>query len=962
MIHTSVKFDATVTLRADDTNCYLESQGSNESPTARFQRDGQPMFSFERCVFRFCRTESSIVDRVSRDVMVYGSTVRIINPATMLVACVVRTQSVSGGRGCRVVMRPMDQAPPASSTFRIVSNMRNRSGADHVQNRDYVILQLDNSELYISAMDVTVGGGSSNRHATADIIASVEPKTWTVSMFDDGYSTWTGFAFASRVLAIEHRHHRSYLTHGAPMRPADHRRAAARRSLWQADETLAEGPQTDIADIIASNNELTGTVYFQASETSSDPRSEGQVVSSSRLYCSCTALWIAENLDPTSGGPLRVGHHYRIRHMASGRYLSVHEASPDRFDLTTIGEGDDHFLRRSIFLLDSNAEDEHGHISSYHSFVRLQHVESGLWLSSKPHNELSVARTEATRRPCAHDRISLRHPSDSIVSKMLLLMNYMKFLREHARAFASLYDTPMTVSRIAQDQELRSISERATETLRALLQFCSTQNVASPSSNGVALSSSGDRTGTIQSHVTTGGGPDDDAHQVLFRQHADFSTRIPDKERQQMLVELEIPQLVIAALVAPFTRYCGDQIEDAFPLHGGILSLSDLHDRQLSFLMRVHTTGLSLMERMAKGYVAGSNAAARYLDILLQFEGSHPSSAASAIRTTLEGCTAVDAKRGEHIANSLIELLRGTYLKPNVAAVYLSCLSNLKEARAAVCSLVRKYEREILYTMTTGYGRMLIAPPKPGTGAPSSGSQRTISPPSRGGARSPPGASSTPMTTNTTQDVVPFELFVSHGDTDAMQCFVSSISLLMRIAPRERDNEGFRFVASRISREHIIYVLKAGTRDHIGPRNSSGDHPIHTIHALFVEAAMTLFLVPSLLESWEPQVLVVARDRSGLRREDGLLTGGSVESSSSNKSGRGSPTSSRLAKAAQQVGDATFVRQMKATTMEALKSDEGQILQEKGRNLLLSRAAYKSGDSFWSMGLRRPKKLKKPFR
>jgi hypothetical protein len=49
-----------------------------------------------------------------------------------------------------------------------------------------------------------------------------------------------------------------------------------------------------------------------------------------------------------------------------------------------------------------------------------------------------------------------------------------------------------------------------------------------------------------------------------------------------------------------------------------------------------------------------------------------------------------------------------------------------------------------------------------------------------------------------------------------MQCFVSNISLLMRIAPRERDNEGFHFVASRISREHIIYVLKAGTRDHMG--------------------------------------------------------------------------------------------------------------------------------------------------
>ncbi|CUE75202.1 Hypothetical protein, putative, partial [Bodo saltans] len=150
-------------------------------------------------------------------------------------------------------------------------------------------------------------------------------------------------------------------------------------ALWIAE---------NLDDILASNNALTSTVYFQApSSSSSSSAVSGQAaMTSSHLHCSCTALWIAENLDPTMGGPLRVGHHYRIRHMASGRYLSVIEAVPDSFELNTIGEADHQFLRRSVFLLDSNAEDDQGHISSYHSFVRLQHVETGLWLASRPHN------------------------------------------------------------------------------------------------------------------------------------------------------------------------------------------------------------------------------------------------------------------------------------------------------------------------------------------------------------------------------------------------------------------------------------------------------------------------------------------------------------------------------------------------------------------------------------------------
>ena len=328
----SILYGSAITVRSEEHGCFLEAQGANEAPTVR-PDCAESLLGFERSVFSFIRAESSLNARMQESDVQFGAAVKLYSAATQLVAVVVKTESSSKHKvGLKVVMRPAN-SDPACSTFRVLSKFRSRGDASTVIHGDNVVLCLDNSDLFLGAVEGPFG---------MEVIASSDPYTWSICRYDRGVVyTPKALVHAGRVLAIEHRLYQAMLTHGPPLVPSEHRKHVHRHALWQVEDRLED----EMLFTDTESNSVTSDVYFSVPQS----LDESSAVLGDAFQCSCNSLWIVENEDASVGGPLRAGETYRFRHVATGRYLCVAPGPLGSNNVTTIDQSSPDIMSLSLF-------------------------------------------------------------------------------------------------------------------------------------------------------------------------------------------------------------------------------------------------------------------------------------------------------------------------------------------------------------------------------------------------------------------------------------------------------------------------------------------------------------------------------------------------------------------------------------------------------------------------------------
>jgi hypothetical protein len=810
-----IAIGAEITLNHEDNQCYLTATGTNEQPTVRVET-GRPLLSFEKSVFTLIREAGGSLGSagpVERPLS-FGSVVNLYSPVTKTAAVVLKTEQSDGSVGLRVVMRPLDER---SSVFRIQPKFKSRLGSDVVMHGDSVVLMVDNSDLFLC-----VGEGSKG----LEVVATGEPAVWTINRYDRGASVNTqGVVHAGRVLAMQHRVHQTMLVHGIPTIPSQRKMHNRRHTLWQPPqpdvlptESASAGASGDVATrnrYAAVLDEPTTDVYFVASSPDSDEAT---------MDIPSGGLWIAENVDPTNGGPLVAGERYRFRHFVSGRYLSIFAVGSANveYSVVTLSPQDEGMLERTLWDLESSAESEFGYLSSYHSYVRLRHVTTGQWLGAVSDNDFAVVPALPTGRTHSRDRLLLRHAPKQVEADLFFIMAQLHAVQEFTAHFHALQDYPRSTDRVLMNTDTRSIVERTQDAVMALVSFASAGENADVDHLG-----------------------------------------LPHPEKQRRFGELGAAKLLFDAILSPFHSR---GVKPSTPVAGGALTLSDIHRKEVAPIQSVLRVCFRLLRQIVFDCPDNAEPLMPYLPVLLFLESCNVQ-LGPALGALVAHAPA--NYRGDELKGILEKLfiLNVRVRHPMYIEAIASCCCS-PEAVQNVVELLQQYPATLTATLVE-LGRLIVYPD---------------------GDRDSTGY----------DNAMPIEMFIAHGDLQAVTYYGASARLLLSIA-RCKVPTAVEFCQFKISRDEILLVLSSGFRD--AKSSSLAD----SIKATYTELATVLYLATDLAAAHQPRVMVVSAAATTPSRP--FAMSGGVEG--------------------------PFMRQMKMIALDTLKTNATQVLELVGRNALL---------------------------
>jgi hypothetical protein len=826
-----IGFDTHVTLRADELSAYLCGGGIGDPLTGREDR-GQPLLHFDKCVLMLARSESSIISRTAASGMVYGSTVRIICPATQTVAVVVKHESSSPGNpsapfvspsavtldgggapvttqgsSFRIVMKPQEQAMH-NSTFRIIQKMNSRTSGDLVMNGDNVVLLLEGSDLYV--------GGREGPGGKTSIVASIEPCTWSLRAYHMGYCASSGFLFAGRAVSLEYRLHHAFLSSGdLTQRPI--KETGDSRATWVSNShddngyVSAPSPAVNVAD----GHELPD-VFFERL----DPNVGRQAVSS-RLLCSAKSLWCFEAADPSVGGPMRVGDPYRLRHLASGRYLSVSEdIAGVRASIKMLRVDDPAVMEQATFELDASAEDESGHMSSSHSFVRLKHIATGQWLSCGIlENTPNVLAVLAFPRGSARDRFSIRHPHVRVNYTALFVTTNLAVLRDFVDYFLELHRTPLSLDRILRDEATKLLLDRVIVALSSIRAFCCSQR-----------------------RIVTCGA--DLTFEPLL------AKTFPLPQHQRMLLDMQAERSLIECMVAPF-RGLGSSL--APPLVDGVFPMTHSMASKKEF-RAVAAIALDLLRLLATGSESNANSICSYIPLLVYLD-RFGWDCAPTIRTVLEHTRSLTGELQSQIALDLLALNA-----VNPRDCYLKCVAELPLASVAVVEYMSKHPGEFATIIASSRGQRLeVSTPTRRTDSDSSLGERAVS----GGVN------------------MAFDVLLSHGSIEDLKYFAATLKLLFCMVDTTRNGkerfarpsnpDAVEYVSKVFSRDRLIVLLQSSFREGAAGTSTAGIGD--ALRAMLLKLAMKLYVQKDVDDLAVPKTFVIAKQLPAVRMTDAFTDG-----------------------------------------------------------------------------------------
>ena len=406
--------------------------------------------------------------------------------------------------------------------------------------------------------------------------------------------------------------------------------------------------------------------------------------------------------------------------------------------------------------MEASAENDAGNISTQHTYVRLHHVKTQLWIGAANVSEYAILPSCARPKPNTRDRIVLRHAPMLLEQQMFFLMSQMNFLRQYVEHFHELQNSA-AIPRLMDDEETQSIVERAEEALSGLLSFCASRKANTQTDAAVGVGAEHSKSSYAVSHAAA-------------------KKLMPIAERQRMLVELSVPQLAIDTFVAPFHD---KQLPTLVPLVGGPIRIFEgSTDRQLQPIMNVGKLCFVLLGLIVRGSSSHSQLMFQWLDFLLYVE-QFGCGAAELIESILSsGADCLDAARRIRLAEQLLELNAKSHRAVFVRCFALLCASatNAMHLEGFPVQLFNRFSDAVVI-MRVEVGRVTVA-----------------------------------MGAQSGNQAVPLDLFISHGEANDVTYFAAFLEVLLALS-RAGCTVCREFVEMCASRECILVLLQSSMSD-----------------------------------------------------------------------------------------------------------------------------------------------------
>ena len=548
-----ISFGTGVALRMpSDWGMYLASPGmADPKILLRTREGGKPMLQFDRCVFRFLPAVSDKKMQHADSFVAYGRSVFLVHVYSGLYVTIVRKPSETNSSHFRVALMSKEDAGSACR-FRVTPRYKIRVEGDTVCDKDMLFIQQDTSSLSLYASAAALQSASKKTNvddAQVEVSASDTPTPFEIVVYDTTQpDTRHPQLCAGAGTLLFHREKDALLTIPTTV-SGDGRRI----SKQQKGEPLRRNAPT--ASSPSRSLEVRGKLvpFFQHSQTPvATPTADS-------IDYGCNMLWFFENVDPTVGGRIGVGAPCRIRHGASGKYLTAQKSLlSGTFEvlLQQLETADQ--VNNSVFEVDLVAASVFSQeIISTKSFIRLKHRASQMYLST-------MKATAATSSVCLSPTANLEDTLAIIVvpkarqQELSFLIGNVEFLAHYIRRFYEMQDPhcPLTV----KDAAITRVVQQAASSLSALICFCT------ESEDGDPLTREG----------------------------------LPIPEHQESMFEVSLHKTAMDVLLCPFVGATKENKME-LPLSGGVLRMEDVLLAEYENIYTVCRLCYRLLKQMSKG-------------------------------------------------------------------------------------------------------------------------------------------------------------------------------------------------------------------------------------------------------------------------------------------------------------------------------------------------------------------------
>lgn len=748
-----ISFGSGVSLRtSNDLGAYIASPGFADPRLVvrRRERPSFPLLQFDRCVFRFQfppqhgnRSKKLLNNQKnSQTQLTYGRTVCLVHAYSGLYVTVVHKPADGNSNHFSLALMSQDDAGSACK-FRVMPRYKIRTEGDRVYDKDMIYLQQESSMLSIHApSSAALGIDETECSASAEDATSFE-----VDLYDD-------------VEQLEHERHPPLRAGCASL--IFHREKDAILTLSSRTDGLNSSPRDSGSssptapgsskrfNAIASSGSASNLICFRHYDKAVTNLSPDQ------LEYGCNALWFFENVDPAVGGVIEANCPFRIRHGASGHYLTHLEGPEIGFSELNSTEA----LEASVFELElvSSAGTGGTMILSAKSFVRLRHRSSCCYLSSRRVHHQPTSVLTLTQHPNLEDTITILMVPRKRQQELCYLIGNVEFLSNYIKMFYNMQD-PYCQLR-PQDALVTRVVQRAATSLSALICFCTESD-------------------------------DDDP---LTREG------LPIPNHQQSMFEVQLHKIVMDVLLCPFVS-AGKENKMELPIEGGVLSIKNLLDDKLEHIYKVCRLCYRLLKQMSKGSPFAGQLV-EYVSFMQAQEGYKLHVADTQLEIFTNNPN-IPAERCEANVRHFVNLL----LTKERSSGYLRFLSSLcvvngtgvPNNQSLVSSLLLDQHRDkIFYRTETRDGVLMILVP------PSTGKKKKA-PTAAELLAADVSPSATPP-----QDAqpkwLPLQEFLKAGEPKMIKFFESSVELLGNLVIGG-ETSSVELVRSFVSQDHIAAAV-----------------------------------------------------------------------------------------------------------------------------------------------------------
>ena len=682
-----------VSFATDDEMGFVTSPGAADPRL--YVRQGhtvEDLLGFESSVFVLCRPPALDFASSQCETVTYGMRLSVMHKQSGLYVALLPTHPAPLDPSCHTLTLLSKEDALNSTHFKIVPRYKVHSEGDAVCHGDQILLQLFDKLLYLhtSEAGTPVTELTLRSSAIDDDIVEVNgadvATPWVIRRYDFGvedpdfsrYTTRLGKdgVLAGAPVVLFHREKEALLitsTTTPKVRSLAHTLSGTqyqrRRSHTQTLRDLAHASLSQPSGNVDEQHPCPLFLFYD---------SYTEDTSFSDMQCSCSALWTFESVDPTCGGPLRYGELYRLRQTATNLYLAVHDASsedeleddeaPDitpQLVLVPRPTSEDE-LRCTLFSPRPFFDSEAIYLTAQ-DFLRVQHVETGLWLSTDPDAELIQTAIRLRDRATSHDALLVGHVRASMQRDVLFLFHTGEFLRKYVAKFAELVGGRFDWGKV------NTAVMCATEALASLIRFCTISNDTNP----------------------------------LTREG------LPIAEHQRMMLDLQFHRVVFATLVSPFVAAdvavgCLTGRTPGLPLTGGILECDDLLKTEYQSIHYVCRLCYRLFKQMVKGSAQFGTFLVDYVPYMYAQDGQRLH-----VADTTEEIFSNNAKMPHTVCRAAVDHYVKLLCSKNRSAGYLKFLSamcttngeSLKSNQELVCNLLlRKAGHTLVRTVLLPYG------------------------------------------------------------------------------------------------------------------------------------------------------------------------------------------------------------------------------------------------------------------